>query len=151
MSRAVIPFTTMTCKKGGFWSQEIENDRAPNTVEGATKECCLLLKDDPLNTPEFCPPTVTWCKFQANNVWDSDIKEKCCDNFGDDMPQCSDSRLMNMPAELVNNTIPLTGTFHINGDSEYAIRNLTVYSENIPTLTPDLMELPAELVNNIIP
>ena len=55
------------------------------------------------------------------------------------MSQCQTIGLINMPALILNTTIPADGTFHINGDSKYAFRNLTSYSENIPTLTPDLL------------
>ena len=108
-------------------------------VEGARKECCHILEKEPAQVPFFCRPTVTWCEYQAMGSEWSKMKKNCCINFGDEMSQCQTAGLINMPALVLNLTIPEDGTFHIKGDSEYAFRNLTSYSDNIPTLTPDLL------------
>ena len=80
----VIPVNTTTCKKGGFWSQEILSDKV-----SAKPQCCGLFNNDPANLPLFCPPTPQWCKYEEQgNKWPQSAKNICCKDFAAGLTSC---------------------------------------------------------------
>ena len=72
-----IPVNTSTCKLNGFWQSEVLAKKVAPKYQ-----CCSLFSSDPAETPEFCPPSAGWCKYQANVGKDWNVvKTLCCKSF----------------------------------------------------------------------
>ena len=76
-----VPINVSTCKLGGFWQQEILSKKTKPQYQ-----CCSLFTNDEAELPMFCPPTASWCQYQANGgpEW-SKVKKVCCNSFGSDL------------------------------------------------------------------
>ena len=83
MTTPVPKVDVSTCKKGSFWSMEIKSGKVKSKPE-----CCALFNTDPAELPYFCPPTVSWCKWEESNDWSDNVKKGCCAAFGKDLDSC---------------------------------------------------------------
>ena len=79
---STVPVDVKTCKLNGFWQGEILSGKVKSKPT-----CCGLFTNDPKELPEFCPPTPSWCKYQANGgpSWNNKVKGICCKDFGNDL------------------------------------------------------------------
>ena len=85
MTTPVPKVDVATCKKGSFWSMEIKSGKVKSKPE-----CCGLFTTDPAQLPYFCPPTVSWCKYEEQGgKWSSLAKKNCCSYFGSELSACT--------------------------------------------------------------
>ena len=76
---------------------------------GPKYACCGLFDNKPSELPMFCPPTASWCKFEANGgpAWSgATVKKTCCGSFGEDLGTKCGTHQPAAPPQPIGGTKP---------------------------------------------